>query len=109
MHTRSRKIMFLGSRVQPVRGADNLTAICEPISRRCGILNISQPHRPPRPVTGIALLYILTITGAITFAIPSLKPVIAICFLMLKHGEPNYSLLGYDTVVWAAQYVILKC
>jgi hypothetical protein len=29
--------------------------------------------------------------------------------LMLKHGEPNYSLLGYDTVVWAAQYVILKC
>jgi hypothetical protein len=47
--------MFL-SRARPARKADNLTAVSR-LSRKCGILNISQPYRPPRPVTGIALLY----------------------------------------------------
>jgi hypothetical protein len=49
--------MFLGSKVRRVRRADDLTAICEPMSRQCGILNILQPYRPPRRFTGIALLY----------------------------------------------------
>jgi hypothetical protein len=31
MGTRIRRIMFLGSKARPVRKADNLTAICEPI------------------------------------------------------------------------------
>jgi hypothetical protein len=50
--------MFLGSKVRLVRKADNFTAIdVSRLSGQCGILNISQPYRPPRPVTGIALLY----------------------------------------------------
>jgi hypothetical protein len=58
MSTRNIKIiMFLGSKVRRVRKADNLTVICEPMSIQCGILNISQSYRPPRPVTRIDLLY----------------------------------------------------
>jgi hypothetical protein len=58
MSTRNIKIIiFLGSKVQRVRRADNLTAICEQIVQTMRILNISKTSRPPRPVTGIALLY----------------------------------------------------
>jgi hypothetical protein len=44
-----------GGKGRPARKADNLTAICEPLSRKCGRLNVPQLHEPPRPVTGIAL------------------------------------------------------
>jgi hypothetical protein len=36
---------FLGGKAWPVGKADNLTTICGS-SRKCGILNISQPYRP---------------------------------------------------------------
>jgi hypothetical protein len=50
MSTRSREIMFQGSRARPVHRADTLAAICEPIVRQCGILNMLQLCRPPRPL-----------------------------------------------------------
>jgi hypothetical protein len=34
------------------------------LSRQCGILNVSQLHRPPRPVTGVALLSVMLCRGA---------------------------------------------
>jgi hypothetical protein len=50
-------IMFLG--VERCRRV-SLTTLAPSVRRlsgQCMILNISQPYRPPLPVTGIALLY----------------------------------------------------
>jgi hypothetical protein len=44
--------MFLVSKERPVRRADNLTRSVSRLPRQCGILNISQPYRPPLPAAG---------------------------------------------------------
>jgi hypothetical protein len=49
------------SKGRPTRKADNLTATCERF-RKCGSLDVSQPYRPPEPVTGIALIFLHTHT-----------------------------------------------
>jgi hypothetical protein len=57
MSTRSIKIMFLNSRERQECKADTLTATNERLSKQCVICDISKPYRPPRLVTGTALLY----------------------------------------------------
>jgi hypothetical protein len=47
-----------GGKGRPACKADNLSAICEPISSKYSILDISQPYGPPRSVIGIALHFL---------------------------------------------------
>jgi hypothetical protein len=45
-----------GVKGRAVLKVENLTAVSR-LARKCVSLDVSQPCRPPRPVTGIALLY----------------------------------------------------
>jgi hypothetical protein len=57
-------------RARPLHRADNLLPSVSRFSRQSGILNIIQPCRPPRPVTGIVLLLFFTLLCSIFSRIP---------------------------------------
>jgi hypothetical protein len=50
-----------GSKGRSASKAENLTATCELLCRKCGILDVLQPYGTPRPLTGITLLYLFYI------------------------------------------------
>jgi hypothetical protein len=83
--------MFLGSRARPVGRADVLPPSVSRLSRQCGIPNISQLYRPPRPVTGIAF-YV------------SKEPVAHICILGEWAGIILYS--GWEKTSFCKTFVI---
>jgi hypothetical protein len=68
----------LGSKVRRVR---HLPPSLSRLSRQCGILNISQTYRPPRPVTGIASLI---------FTIPSKKMYIRVTSMKIWDDGKSY-------------------
>jgi hypothetical protein len=45
-----------GRKGLPAHKADNLTANCEPMSIKCGIINVLYSFGPPRPITWIVHL-----------------------------------------------------
>jgi hypothetical protein len=49
--------MFLGRKARMAHKADNRTPFVNRLYRKYGILEISQPKKPPLPVTGTALMY----------------------------------------------------
>jgi hypothetical protein len=51
------KKIFLEVECGQCEGLTSLASSVSRLSGQCGILNISQHYRPPRPVTGIDLLY----------------------------------------------------
>jgi hypothetical protein len=84
---------------RPARKADNLTAICEPISRKCESLNFSQPNGPPRSVTGITLLYFYLLFYALLVSV-LLVIIFSLVYIYRYARRSDTLLCSVLSVVW---------
>jgi hypothetical protein len=60
IHDRSRKQRADVGKYSSVNGTTLLPSLSR-LAKQCGILNLSQPYRPPQPFTGIVLLFYHTV------------------------------------------------
>jgi hypothetical protein len=84
------------------------------LSRQCGILDISQPYRPPRPIRGIGWIFLLysfaRIERGVWYGLAAFILRLTICWYGFMSGRwSHYSLLLHFLTYWNLAGEAISC